>query len=99
MLLSTLPEVDYEAAVQTFLLHDTRWNGQLELFDQLRETGEPYLVRHLAVTAAELLAAGIPGGKMNRVLRGLLDAVIKAPAVNTQPALMALAKTLAEQYR
>lgn len=99
MLLSTLPEVDYEAAVQTFLLHDTRWNGQLELFDQLRETGEPYLVRHLAVTAAELLAAGIPGGKMNRILRGLLDAVIKAPAVNTQPALMALAKTLAEQYR
>lgn len=98
-LLSTLPEIDYEAAVQTFLLHDARWEGQLELFEQLRETGEPYLVRHLAVTPAELLASGVPAAKMNRVLRALLDAVIKAPSVNTQPALMMLAGTLKDQYR
>ena len=79
--------------------HDARWEGQLELFEQLRETGEPYLVRHLAVTPAELLASGVPAAKMNRVLRALLDAVIKAPSVNTQPALMMLAGTLKDQYR
>ena len=56
-------------------------------------------MRHLAVTPAELLASGVPAAKMNRVLRGLLDAVIKAPSVNTQPALMMLAGTLKEQYR
>mgnify|MGYP000722357104 CR=1 FL=1 len=48
---------------------------------------------------AELLASGVPAAKMNRVLRGLLDAVIKAPSVNTQPALMMLAGTLKDQYR
>ncbi|WP_367925767.1 hypothetical protein [uncultured Ruthenibacterium sp.] len=98
-LLSTLPEVDYESAAKTFLLHDERWQGQIELFEQLRESREPYLVRHLAVTPAELVAAGVSKEKVGRVVRGLLDAIIKAPAVNTQPALIALAKTLEEQYR
>ena len=98
-LLSRLPEFDYEAAVKTLLRQDMRWAGQLALYDSLCESREPYRLRHLAVTPAELAAQGITGARAAWVLHGMLDAVIKAPSLNTQPALMALAGVLAGQYR
>ena len=56
-------------------------------------------MRHLAVTAADLAAVGIMGQKATWVLSQLMEAVLKAPEVNTQPALMALAQTLAAEYK
>ena len=52
-----------------------------------------------AGTAADLAAVGIMGQKATWVLSQLMEAVLKAPEVNTQPALMALAQTLAAEYK
>ena len=98
-LLCRLPEFDYEAAVRTLMRTDVRWAGQLALYDALCFSGEPYRMRHLAVTAADLAAVGIMGQKATWVLSQLMEAVLKAPEVNTQPALMALAQTLAAEYK
>ncbi len=98
-LLCHLPEFDYEAAVRTLMRTDVRWAGQLALYDALCFSGEPYRMRHLAVTAADLAAVGITGQKGTWVLSQLMEAVLKAPDVNTQPALMALAQTLAAEYK
>lgn len=97
-LLSRLPEIDYVAAVQTLLRQDSRWLGQISLYEQLYETGEPYLFRHLAVTPGDLAVKGIRGAKAAWIMRGLMDAVIKAPDINTKPALMSLIQTLSAQY-
>ena len=54
----------------------------------------------VALPESSLLAAvGIMGQKAAWVLSQLMEAVLKAPEVNTQPALMALAQTLATEYK
>lgn len=92
-LLSRMPETiaqDYAAAVQAIAQSEEQWKEQKALFDELVQSREPYLVKHLAITRAELLAAHILNRKIPYVMRGLLDAVIAAPQLNFPEALMEL---------
>ena len=94
LLLAPLPRFDFAAAANTFAVFDKRWQGTSALYEQLEASGEPYRMKQLAVTAPELLQAGIPKRKISGVMPKLLTAVCKAPEINTYPALCALAKTL-----
>jgi len=56
---------------------------------------DPIEIADLAVDGEDLLKAGIPNGpRMGKALHALLDRVIDDPALNTVPALLAIAKSL-----
>lgn len=97
--LSHLPELDYDAAARTMALRDSRWQGQIALYDALYHSGEPYRMRELAISMGQLAVLGIRDQKAVWVQRQLLEAVIKAPETNQYPALEMLARTLAQQYQ
>lgn len=99
LLLSALPELDYEAAVKTLALEDARWESQLVLYDRLYRSGEPYRMRELAITVGQLAVLGIRDKRAAWVQRQLLEAVIKSPEINQYPALEMLARTLNQQYQ
>lgn len=62
------------------------------LRDDILASGEPYHIRHLAVTGSDLIKLGIKGANTGTVLRRLLDAVIVDPALNEKELLLKLAK-------
>lgn len=62
------------------------------LRDAIEQSGEPYLLRHLAVTGSDLIKLGIKGSTTGTVLRRLLDAVIETPALNEKETLLMMAK-------
>lgn len=66
----------------------------IALRDTVLASGEPYLLRHLAVTGADLLQLGIKGHETGILLRSLLDAVLENPALNETESLLHLAATL-----
>ena len=99
MMLSSMPEFDYGAAVRTLSLSDDRWQGQAELFDKLYRSGDPYRVGDLAITTGQLAVLGIRDKKAAWVVRQLLDTVIKTPELNQYPPLEMMALTLAQQYQ
>lgn len=99
-LLCRLPEFDYEAAVRTLMRTDVRWAGQLALYDALCFSGEPYRHAPSGCNGGRPCRRGHSWGRRQPwVLSQLMEAVLKAPEVNTQPALMALAQTLAAEYK
>ena len=57
----------------------------------------PLAVAELAVGGKDLVAAGVatPGPELGKLLAGLLDWVIEAPARNQAPELLAQARALA----
>jgi len=64
------------------------------LKDDILSSGEPYLMRHLAVSGSDLLQLGIKGSTTGSVLRRLLDAVIELPHLNEKETLLQLATEL-----
>lgn len=55
-------------------------------------SGEPYALKHLAVTGRDLQALGITGTAVGKVLHKLLDAVICNPGCNTRDLLLTLSE-------
>lgn len=68
------------------------WVRLTVLRDGIPASGEPYLMRHLAVTGSDLMRLGIKGSTTGTVLRRLLDAVIEDPALNEKETLLKMAK-------
>lgn len=64
----------------------------IALRDGVLASGEPYLLRHLAVTGSDLIKLGIKGSMTGEALRKLLDAVIETPALNEKETLLKMAK-------
>jgi tRNA nucleotidyltransferase (CCA-adding enzyme) len=59
----------------------------------VRASGAPLALADLAVTGADLMAAGVPAGPgLGATLRRLLEAALDDPACNTREALLALAR-------
>ena len=92
--LGRLPKFDFDAAAQALAVFAPGWKDAAALYQKLCESGEPYRISQLAVTPAELTAAGVPARKMKDVMSQLLSAVQRTPALNTPAALLALARTL-----
>ena len=59
-----------------------------DIFDDIERTGEPYLVRHLAINGSDLLAAGVKPAEIGNILNVLLDMVIRCPNTNTGDILL-----------
>lgn len=70
------------------------WDRLTVLRDGIPASGEPYLMRHLAVTGSDLMRLGIKGSTTGTVLRRLLDAVIEDPALNEKETLLKMAFTM-----
>lgn len=67
-----------------------------EVVEAVRAAGDPLTRRDLAVTGADLLAAGFQAGPgIGEVLDGLLAMVLEDPALNGRETLLARARTLA----
>ena len=64
------------------------------LYQQLRQSGQPYLKEHLRITPAELLTEGVPARKISAVQRCLVKAVVDTPELNVWPTLAQMAKSL-----
>lgn len=90
-LLSTKPKFDYHIAASTFAVFDERWNAQIILMEALAKSCEPYRTEQLAITAPELVRAGVPKSKLAPVARQLLSAVLQTPSLNVTPVLEGLA--------
>lgn len=88
-----LPE-DVGETIDAFALLDARWQPSVALWRQLCVSGEPFCEAQLAVTAGTLAAFGISPRRRKRVMKLLLDAVIKSPALNQPDTLAALAQKL-----
>ena len=59
-----------------------------QLFAQIEQSGEPYLIRHLAVNGNHLLDAGVRQADIGRTLNRLLDWVIEHPGDNQKDRLL-----------
>lgn len=70
------------------------YDGLIALRDEVLASGEPYLMRHLAVTGSDLIRLGIKGSSTGTVLRRLLDAVIEDPPLNEKEALLQITRNL-----
>jgi len=64
----------------------------IALRDEVLSSGEPYLLRHLAVSGSDMIKLGIKGAHTGAILRRLLDAVIEDPALNESETLLKMAK-------
>ncbi|MEG1126285.1 MAG: CCA tRNA nucleotidyltransferase [Oscillospiraceae bacterium] len=63
------------------------------IYEQLLNSNEPYLRRHLAIGGAQLVAMGIKGAKIKSALWELQMAVIGTPSLNTPKTLLSLVKS------
>lgn len=84
-----------EELYDAFCSFDPSWQQRRSLYEALKASGEAYTKEMLAVTGGTLLAFGLRGPEIGRVLELLLDAVIAAPALNEPQKLIPLAKQLA----
>ena len=63
-------------------------NG-LEMYEEIREEGECFSLKDLAVNGQDLMAAGArPGPALGEALRYLLDLVIEDPSLNQKEILL-----------
>ena len=92
-LMEPLPGGD-EAALLTFAAVDAAFDALPGLYAAVAARREPYRVEHLRITPAELLAEGVPAGKLAAVQRCLLQAVVDTPELNVWPVLAQMAKSL-----
>jgi tRNA nucleotidyltransferase (CCA-adding enzyme) len=74
------------------------WKALREAAERIVKSGEPYLLKHLAVDGGTLAGVGIPRGKaMGEVLSALLDAVTRDPSLNRTDALTGLAANIIQK--
>lgn len=59
-----------------------------DIFRDIEHTGEPYLIRHLAVNGRDLLDAGVKQTDIGKMLNHLLDQVIRRPSDNIADILL-----------
>lgn len=60
-----------------------------DLYLKIKERGDCTDIKHLAVTGADLIAAGVkPGPEMGRILEEMLEEVLCDPAANTKEYLL-----------
>ena len=71
------------------------WDPVAGLYRELVMSREPFRVEQLAVTRAELLAAGVSARKAGKVLTLLLKVVVEQPQLNVAPVLAQLGRSLA----
>jgi hypothetical protein len=67
--------------------------------DRVLAQGRALSLRDLAVSGADLIAAGVkPGKHMGIILKELLEAVLEDPELNTREKLLEIAGKLNERY-
>jgi tRNA nucleotidyltransferase (CCA-adding enzyme) len=66
-----------------------------KLITTIRENKDPLTRSDLAITGSDLLALGLSGPNVGRILTNLLDRVLETPSLNTREALLALAREMA----
>ncbi|MDR1105368.1 MAG: polynucleotide adenylyltransferase, partial [Treponema sp.] len=68
--------------------------------DRVLAQGRAFSLKNLAVSGADLMAAGIKSGKgMGIILKELLETVLEDPELNTREKLLEIAVKLNERYR
>lgn len=60
------------------------------VFHQINSSGEPYLIKHLAVNGNDLMEMGITGNSIGKALEKLQTAVIENPSLNERESLLKL---------
>lgn len=83
-----------EELYEAFCSFDLAWQPRRTLYETLKASKEPYTKEMLAVSGGTLMAFGLRGAEIGRVLELLLDAVIAAPQLNEPQKLLGLAKQL-----
>ncbi len=86
-----------EAADDRLRLHELRTGAPAPWLDLVRATRQqrhPVARRDLAVRGDDLLALGLQGPEVGRVLDALLERVLDDPALNERGALLAVAREL-----
>jgi tRNA nucleotidyltransferase (CCA-adding enzyme) len=71
---------------------DTPWDRTMTT---IRESQDPLTRSELAITGSDLLAMGVSGPGVGRMLTQLLERVLETPSLNTREALLALAREMA----
>ena len=70
----------------------------VERVNKVLEKGNAFTIKNLAVSGNDLMAIGIPGGKMiGVILKELLETVLDDPAQNTKDKLLEIAKKMFEK--
>jgi hypothetical protein len=67
----------------------------LDLVWRIRSRGDAWSRRQLAIDGNQLVAIGLGGPAVGRVLDALLERVLDDPSLNTREKLLALARELA----
>ena len=81
------------AEARAFGKDTAHYERLLALAAETEENKEPYLISHLAVNGADLIALGIPeGAGVGRVLGDILEKVTDEPGLNTKEQLIMIAK-------
>lgn len=70
------------------------YHGLMEQKETILQSGDPWHLRHLAVTGKDLAHLGVKPAETGAVLRQLLDAVIHTPALNRREDLLNLARSI-----
>ena len=60
------------------------------VFEDIIASGEPYLIKHLAINGNDLMEYGISGNEIGKMLAKLQTAVIENPLLNTKETLLNL---------
>ena len=81
-------------AFAAFAALDAAFTSAPALYQDLLDSGEPYLKEHLCITPAELLVEEVPGRKIGKVQACLVKAVVDTPAFNVYPTLAQMARGL-----
>lgn len=84
-----------EELYTAFAALDPRFKERCALLERLQASGEAYTLEMLAIRPASLRALGLPGDRVGPVRELLLDAVIRAPALNRYETLAKMATELA----
>ena len=70
-------------------------NSGVERFEYITQNAQPLSIKELALTGADLIAAGVkPGPNMGEILKKMLDKVLDEPEANTKENLLEYLKTM-----
>ncbi len=70
------------------MLHNENTDNIADEFDDILQSGEPYLLKHLALDGNDITALGIDGRDIGAVLKKIQNAVIEDPTLNTKEKLL-----------
>ena len=88
-MLNIYGEVLFEKTLVLMECYGKDVSYQKQIFDRVRT--EAYSLKHLAVTGNDIMALGINGREIGKVMNELLDKVIQNPEINSKEKLLQLA--------